>query len=91
MSSELLENLNVVDTKLTQSKNRAVPFPFKMKLGRSSVKRSDLREILFYVTAVDYREEFLRPTIYKVLQQSNIFWPSESMLIDLSCCVNVSP
>ena len=56
VSSELLENLNVVRKKLTQSKNGAVPFDFKIKLRSSSVKRSVLREILLYDTAVDYRD-----------------------------------
>ena len=68
VSSELLENLNVVHKKLTQSNNGAVPFAFKMKLGSSSVKRSVLGEILFYVIAVDYREELLCAIIYKVFQ-----------------------
>ena len=39
---ELLENLHVVHKKLSQSKSGAVPFDFKLKLGRSSVKRSVL-------------------------------------------------
>ena len=56
VSSELLENLNVVHEKTTQSKSGALPFDFKMKLGSSSVKRSVLGEILLYVTAVDYRD-----------------------------------
>ena len=49
VSSELLENLNVVHKKLTQSKSGAVPFAFKMKLGNTSFKRSVLGEILLYV------------------------------------------
>ena len=56
VSSELLENLNVVHEKTTQSKSGALPFDFKVKLGSSSVKRSVLGEILLYVTAVDYRD-----------------------------------
>ena len=86
MSYELLENLNVVHKKLTQSKNGAVPFAFKMKLGSSSVKRSVLGEILLYVTEVDYREELLCFIIHKVFQENSIFWPFESMLIGLSRC-----
>ena len=65
VSSELLENLHVEEfcipeEELTQSKNVAVPFNSKMKLGSLSIKRSALGEILLYVTAVDYRdrEEF---------------------------------
>ena len=42
VSSELLENLNIVHKKLTQSKNGAVSFDFKMKSGSSSVKRTVL-------------------------------------------------
>ena len=57
VSYELLENLNVVHKNLTHSKNGAVPFAFKMKLGSSSVKRSVLEEILLYVTAVDYSSD----------------------------------
>ena len=94
VSPELLENINVVHKKITQSKNGTVPFDFKIKLGRSSVKRSVLGEILLHITAVDYRdreynnaEELLCAIIYKVFQQKNIFCPFESVLIDLSPCV----
>ena len=45
--------------KLTQSKNGAVLFGFKMKLESLSAKRSVLGEILLYVTAVYYRVELL--------------------------------
>ena len=56
VSSELLENLNVVlKKKLTQSKKGAIPFDFKRKLGSSSVNRRVLGEILLYVTAVGQR------------------------------------
>ena len=58
-----------------------------MKLESSSVKRSVLAEMLFYVTAVDYREESLCASIYKVFQQKSRIWLFEGMLIDLSCCV----
>ena len=54
VSSELLQNLNVVHVKRTQLKKCAVPLAFKMKLGSASVRRSVLGEILLYVTAVDY-------------------------------------
>ena len=91
VSSELLENLNVVHKKLT-SKKGAVQFDFKMKLGSSSVKRSALGEILLSVTAVDYRDreysdtkELLCAIIYKVFQQNSIFCPFESILIDYKC------
>ena len=64
-----------------QSKNVAVSFNFKMKLGSSSIKKSVLGEILLYVTAVDYRdreyndpEELLCAIIYEVFQQNSIFW-----------------
>ena len=70
---ELLENLHVVHKKLSQSKSDAAPFDFKLKLGRSSVKRSVLGEVLLYATAVDYRggeyndaEELLCAIIYEV-------------------------
>ena len=52
VSSELLENLHVYHKRLTQSKNGVVTFDFKMKLGSTFVKRSILREILLYLTAV---------------------------------------
>ena len=65
-----------------------------MKLGSSSVKASALGEILFYVTALDYKdreyndaEELLCAIIYEVLQQSRIFCLFDSILIDLFCCV----
>ena len=65
-----------------------------MKLGSSSVKASALGEILFYVTALDYKdreyndaEELLCAIIYEVLQQRSIFCLFESILIDLFCCV----
>ena len=94
ISSELLENLNVAHKKLTQSENGAVLFDFKMKLGSSSVKRSDLGENLLYVTPVDYREreykdadELLCAIIYNVFQQNSILCAFESILIYLSCCV----
>ena len=85
--SELLENLNVVHKKNIQSKNGAIPFDFKMKLGSSSLKRSVLGEILLYFTAVDYSEKLLWAIIYKMFQQNSIFCPFESILIDLSRCV----
>ena len=72
VSSELLENLNVVHKKHTQSKDDAVPFAFKIKLGSSSVKRSVLGEILLYVTIVDYREELLCAIIYKTAYFSRL-------------------
>ena len=77
MPPELLENINVVNKKLTQSKNGAVPFGFKIKLESSSAKRSVLGEILLYVLAI----------ICKVFQQNSIYWSFESILIDLSRCV----
>ena len=80
MSHELVENLHVVQEELMQSKNVAVSFNFKMKLGSSSIKKSVLGEILLYVTAVDYRdreyndpEELLCAIIYEVFQQNSIF------------------
>ena len=42
--------------KLTQSKNGAVLFDFKMKLPSSSVKRSVFLAIFLYLAAVDYRD-----------------------------------
>ena len=49
---------------------------------------------MFYVTAVDYRdreyneaEKLLYAIIYKVFQQNSIFFPFESILIDLFRCV----
>ena len=69
------KNLIVVHKKIIQSKNGAVPFHFKIKLGGSCVKISVLGEILLHVTAVDYRdreyndaEELLCAIIYKVFQ-----------------------
>ena len=73
LPSELLKNLNVAHQKLTQSKNGAIPFAFKMKLGSSSVKRSVLREILLYVKAVDYREELLSPLFTKCFNKAAYF------------------
>ena len=92
--SELLENLNAFHKNITQSKNGAIPFDFKMKLGSSSVKVSVFGDILLYVAAVDYRvreysdaDKLLCVIIYKVFQQNSIFCPSESILIDQSRCV----
>ena len=70
MPPELLESINVVNKKLTQSKNGAIPFGFKIKLESSSAKRSVLREILLYVTAVYYRAELLSPSFAKCFNKT---------------------
>ena len=76
VSSELLENLHVDHKRLTQPKNGVVTFDFKMNLGSTFVKRSILREILLYLTAVvctdrEYSnaEELLCVIIYIVFRQ----------------------
>ena len=45
VSSELLENLNILHKKLPQSKIGKVPFDLKVKLGSLSVTRSVLGKI----------------------------------------------
>ena len=73
MPPELLENINVVNKKLTQSKNGAVPFGFKIKLESSSAKRSVLGEILLYFTAVYYRVELLSASFVKCFNKTAYF------------------
>ena len=80
VSSELLENLNILHKKLPQSKNGKVLFDLKVKLGSLSVKRSVLGKIWFHVTAVDYKdreyndaEELLCSIIYKVFHKTAYF------------------
>ena len=88
--SELLENLHVDHKRLTQSKNGVVTFDFKMKLGSTFVKRSILREILLYLTAVvctDREYSIAEEVLYRLFQQNNIFCPFESILIYLTCSV----
>ena len=93
VSSELLENLHVDHKRLTQPKNGVVTFDFKMKLGSTFVKRSILKEILLYLTAVctdrEYSnaEELLCVIVYRVFQQNSIFCLFESILIYLTCSV----
>ena len=93
VSSELLENLHVDHKSLTQPKNGVVTFDFKMKLGSTFVKRSILKEILLYLTAVctdrEYSnaEELLCVIVYRVFQQNSIFCLFESILIYLTCSV----
>ena len=86
MSSKLLENLNVVHKKLSQSKVDAISFDFKMKFENPSVMRSILGKILNYVTALGCKdrkynesEELLWDIIYKVFQQSSIFFLFEKL------------
>ena len=52
---ELLENLSAVHKNIIQTKIRAAPFGFKMKL-RFSIKWSVLREILLFFVAANYRK-----------------------------------
>ena len=93
VSSELLENLHVGHKRFTQSKTGVVTFDFKMKLGSTFVKRSILKEILLYLTAVctdrEYSnaEELLCVIVYRVFQQNSIFCLFESILIYLTCSV----
>ena len=94
VSSELLENLHVDHKRLTQPKNGVVTFDFKMNLGSTFVKRSILREILLYLTAVvctdrEYSnaEELPCVIVYRVFRQNSIFCPFETILIYLTCSV----